>query len=81
MEATQNVHFENDHDSDENGDVLKVSAVTDGNSGTVTTDGISVTCTPGADFNGEDSFTKTVDDGNGGTDTATVDIMVDASND
>ena len=39
------------------------------------------TYTPDVDFNGTDSFTYQVDDGNGGTDTATVTITVDAVND
>jgi VCBS repeat-containing protein len=39
------------------------------------------TYTPNANFNGSDSFTYTVDDGNGGTDTATVIITINAVND
>ncbi|MBQ0958590.1 tandem-95 repeat protein [Ideonella sp. 4Y11] len=39
------------------------------------------TYTPGADYNGEDSFTVIVDDGHGGTAIATVDITVDPVND
>ncbi|MFC1672119.1 Ig-like domain-containing protein, partial [Planctomycetota bacterium] len=40
-----------------------------------------VTYTPAADFNGLDTFTYTVDDGNGGTDTAAVTITVNPVND
>ncbi|MBQ0931451.1 cadherin-like domain-containing protein, partial [Ideonella alba] len=39
------------------------------------------TYTPGADYNGHDSFTVIVDDGHGGTAIATVDITVDPVND
>ncbi|MEN0040892.1 MAG: DUF4347 domain-containing protein, partial [Pseudomonadota bacterium] len=46
----------------------------------VNTDG-TYTYTPNADFNGTDSFVVLVDDGNGGTDTATVTITVTPVND
>ncbi|MEM7067356.1 MAG: choice-of-anchor C family protein [Pseudomonadota bacterium] len=41
----------------------------------------SFTYTPNANFNGQDAFTYRVDDGKGGTDTATVNITVNAVND
>ncbi|EFL87519.1 rhizobiocin/RTX toxin, partial [Ahrensia sp. R2A130] len=44
------------------------------------TDG-TYTYTPAADFNGTDTFTISVDDGNGGIDTATVTITVNPQND
>jgi VCBS repeat-containing protein len=70
------------NDSDVDGDTLVVSAVADGANGTVTNDGNGmVTYSPNADFSGTDSFTYTVDDSNGGTDTATVDVTVTAVND
>ena len=47
---------------------------------TVNPDG-SYDYTPDPDYNGPDSFTVTVDDGNGGTDTITVDITVTPVND
>lgn len=40
-----------------------------------------VSYTPGADYNGDDSFIVTVSDGNGGSDTHTVDVTVTAVND
>ncbi|MEP0546599.1 MAG: tandem-95 repeat protein, partial [Rhodothermales bacterium] len=40
-----------------------------------------VVYTPDADFNGVDTFTYTIDDGNGGTDSATVTVTVNAVND
>jgi uncharacterized repeat protein (TIGR01451 family)/LPXTG-motif cell wall-anchored protein len=66
------------NDSDGNNDPLVVS-VTSGTTphGTVTvlpSKQIRYTPTPG--YLGTDSFTYTVDDGNGGTDTATVDVSV-----
>src|SRR4029079_14930215 len=52
-----------------------VSGVTNGSNGTVTTNGTTVTYTPNADFNGNDSFTYTVTSG-GVTETAIVNITV-----
>jgi hypothetical protein len=43
--------------------------------------GTTVTYTPNANFFGSDSFTYTIDDGNGGTDTATVSVTVNPVND
>ncbi|WP_279349256.1 Ig-like domain-containing protein [Erythrobacter litoralis] len=69
------------NDSDPDGDNLTVTAVTAAN-GTVTiaADG-SVIYTPNADFNGTDTISYTVDDGNGGTDTAFVTVTVLPIND
>ncbi len=71
------------NDSDIDGDELTVSAVTQGANGTVTIDAQTgqVTYTPDANFNGSDSFTYTVSDGNDGTDTETVTVTVNAVND
>ena len=41
----------------------------------------TVTYTPDADFHGIDTFTYTISDGNGGTDTATVIVTVLSIND
>ena len=66
------------NDSDVDGDSLSVSAVTQGTNGAVVINGDNtVTHTPNANFNGADSFTYTIDDGNGGSDTATVNVTVD----
>jgi len=71
-----------DNDSDIEGDKIIVAAVTQGASGTVTIKpDDDVVYTPISDFNGQDSFTYTVSDGNGGMATATVTIDVIAQND
>ncbi|MFC1983998.1 Ig-like domain-containing protein, partial [Chloroflexota bacterium] len=70
----------NDYDVD--GDILYISSVTNGSNGVVTVnpDGTLI-YTPNANFNGTDSFTYTVTDGQGGTDTATVNVNVIPVND
>ena len=72
----------NDSDGVDDGETLTVTAVTQGTSGSValTTDG-TVSCTPNSDFFGTDSFTYRIGDGNGGSDTAVVDVTVTAVND
>jgi VCBS repeat-containing protein len=65
----------NDSDLDF-GDILTVDSVTQGTNGSVSNNGSYVTYTPATGFNGTDSFSYTVSDGNGGTDTATVNITV-----
>jgi len=67
--------LDNDIDPDV-GDMLSVSAVAQGASGTVTNNGTNVTYTPSTGFSGSDNFTYTVSDGNGGFDTATVNVTV-----
>jgi len=69
------------NDSDVDGDVLSVSAITPAANGTVSNNGANVIYMPNANFNGSDSFTYTVSDGNGGTATATVNITVNPVND
>ena len=75
-QATQINVLGNDTDSD--GDTLSVSAVTQGAHGTVTNNGTNVTFTPANGYCGADTFTYTANDGNGGTDTATVNVTVGA---
>ena len=69
------------NDSDPDGDPLTVTAASAGR-GTVTInpDG-SLTYTPAADFNGPDTITYTLSDGQGGTATATVVVTVTPVND
>jgi len=70
------------NDTDVDGDRLKISAVTQGKNGSVSinTDN-TLGYTPKANFCGTDSFTYTVSDGKGGTDTATVNVRARAVND
>ena len=70
------------NDSDDDGDALAVTSHTQPANGTVdvAADG-GFTYTPDADFFGNDTFTYTVGDGNGGTADATVTISVAAVND
>lgn len=65
------------NDSDPDGDRLRVQSFTRPSNGRVSrnSDG-SLTYTPKRGYSGRDSFTYTVSDGNGGTDTATVRIRV-----
>ena len=60
----------------------RVTGKTNGAHGTVSCTGPGVcTYTPAADYNGPDSFTYTVSDGNGGTATGTVNVTVTPVND
>ena len=56
-EVTIDVLFNDSHPT---GDPLLIVSVTDGTNGLASTDGSTVTYTPAANFNGEDSFTYTV---------------------
>ncbi len=70
-----------DNDEDPEGDVLHVESVMQPAHGAVSNGGVDVTYTPDPDFNGNDSFTYMVSDGNGGKATATVYVLVLPSND
>ncbi|WP_145577995.1 Ig-like domain-containing protein, partial [Vibrio crassostreae] len=68
--------------SDEDGDSLSFSKSTEPSNGTVVIDeNGDWTYTPNENYNGDDSFTVIVDDGNGGTDTITVNVAVTPVND
>ncbi len=69
------------NDTDIDGGALSVTAVTQGGNGAVTSNGTTITYTPAANFNGGDSFTYTVSDGNGGTAMASVIVSIAAVND
>ncbi|MBB6307769.1 cadherin-like domain-containing protein, partial [Xanthobacter tagetidis] len=69
------------NDGDVDGDTLSVTGVGGAVGGTVSLDNGAITFTPDADFNGDASFTYTVSDGKGGTDTATVAVTVTPVND
>ena len=68
-------------DTDVDGDTLSISDKSDGANGTVSCSGSSCTYTPSPNFSGSDSFSYTVSDGQGGSDTATVGVTVSAVND
>ncbi len=72
-----------DNDTDADGDALSVTAVSVPSNGraAITSAGATVTYTPNADFHGSDLFTYEVSDGNGGTDTGTVNVTVTSVND
>ncbi|MCP4307890.1 MAG: tandem-95 repeat protein, partial [bacterium] len=76
-----------DNDEDVDGDDFFILSVGEAGNGTVeivTLEGESdgtISYTPDAEFNGQDTFTYTISDGNGGTDTATVTVNVGAVND
>jgi uncharacterized repeat protein (TIGR01451 family) len=68
------------NDTDPDGDPLTIVDWTDGAHGAVSCD-TECEYQPEENFHGSDSFTYTVDDGTGATDTATVDVTVTAAND
>ena len=71
-----------DNDTDVDGDTLTVTGTTAPSNGSVAINGDgTVTYTPDPDFHGIDSFTYTISDGNGGTDTAMVTVTINPIND
>jgi Bacterial Ig domain len=71
----------NDTIGPDTGETLSVTAVTQATHGTVTFTPTGVSYTPAANYNGADSFTYTISDGNGGSATATVSVTVTSVND
>ena len=69
------------NDTDIEQDGLTISSVSTTGSGVVDTDGSQISYQPAADFHGTETITYTVDDGNGGTDTATPMVTVSSVND
>jgi len=70
------------NDSDVDGGEMIMDSVTQPEHGTVTINGNgTVTYTPDANFNGTDSFTYTIIDADGATDTATVNLTVNPGDD
>ena len=69
------------NDADADGDPLTVTAVTQGANGSVTFTAGAVAYTPAANYFGNDQFTYSIADGQGGTDTATVFVTVNNVND
>ena len=68
------------NDVDPDGDSLTITGVTQGASGSVVIDVITGNpiYTPNAGFSGHDAFTYTINDGQGGSATATVNVTVNA---
>jgi large repetitive protein len=69
------------NDSDADGDTLAVTTASAGNGTVVIRPDGTIDYTPAPDFNGTDIITYTISDGNGGTATATVSVIVGAQND
>ena len=69
------------NDSDPDGDPLTIVGVGDPAHGTAAVVGNRVRYTPDSNFNGLDSFTYTIDDGDDGTATARVSVTVQPVND
>ncbi|MCF6182500.1 Ig-like domain-containing protein [Lutibacter sp.] len=70
------------NDTDLDGDTLTITGVSNPTNGTIVLNGDgTVTFTPDANYNGPASFDYTISDGNGGTDTATVNVTVNPVND
>ncbi|MFC6199503.1 tandem-95 repeat protein, partial [Ponticaulis profundi] len=67
--------------TDMDGDTLSYTLASGPANGSVTLTGNGYTYTPAADFNGTDSFDVLIDDGNGGTDTVTIEVTVTPVND
>jgi len=65
-----------DNDTDPENDFLTISSVSNPSHGTATNNGNDISYVSGPEYLGEDSFTYTISDGNGGTDTATVYITI-----
>ncbi|OAN75556.1 hypothetical protein A8B78_16215 [Jannaschia sp. EhC01] len=71
-----------DNDTDPDGDPLEVvGATVPANQGTVEIVGNEVVFTPAENYNGPAEITYTITDGNGGTDTGTVNVTVTPVND
>ncbi|MBZ6379516.1 hypothetical protein B5C34_07390 [Pacificimonas flava] len=71
----------NDTDPDEDSLVITAVGSPQNGAAVIVSGGLAIQYTPSAGFNGADSFSYTVDDGNGGTSTATISVLVDARND
>ena len=64
------------NDKDQNGDPLQITSVQNATNGTVALVNGKVVFTPNPNYNGDATFTYTVSDGRGGSDTATVTLKV-----
>jgi hypothetical protein len=64
------------NDTDVEGNTLSLQSFTQGNSGTTARSGSAVAYTPDTGFTGTESFSYTVSDGRGGSDTGSVTVVV-----
>ena len=69
------------NDTDPENDTRTITAGTNGAHGTVSVVAGVLTYTPNGNYNGTDTFTYTIDDGNGHTDVGTANVTVTAVND
>ena len=69
------------NDSDVDGDGLTITGVSGAVNGTASIEAGQLRYVPDADFNGAETLSYTISDGQGGTDTATVAVTVDPIND
>ena len=69
------------NDNDIDGDTLSIASVNTPNHGSASIEGKQIRYTPNANYNGSDVFTYTISDGHGGSDTAEVNITINAVND
>ncbi|GAB4147091.1 MAG: hypothetical protein OHK0017_08390 [Patescibacteria group bacterium] len=69
------------NDSDGDGDSLSIISVTTPTNGNASINGTVISFQPNANYFGNDSFTYTIEDGNGSTATAIVNITVSSVND
>ena len=67
------------NDTDADGDTLNISSVSNpNNGGTASVSNNVISYTPASNFTGTETFSYTISDGNGGTDTANVSVLVNA---
>lgn len=69
------------NDTDGDGDALSIASYGQGSSGAVSQAGSALVYTPAENFNGSDSFSYSVTDGNGGSASARVTVSVNPVND
>ena len=70
------------NDIDVDGDSLSIISFTQPSNGTLVDNGNgTLTYTPSTNYHGLDSFTYAIDDGNGGSDTASVNLTINSVND
>lgn len=79
--ALDNLLIVDPNDSDVDGDSLTIIGVTTAAQGTTSVKAGFITYTPNPDYNGPDSFSYTISDGNGGTAMAVVNVTVNPVND